>query len=141
MHFPAFSTELNFDTVTLYDGATSLSTSLITPALSGHSIQDPTRPSPTQEYHATQSSMLIAFHSDGSVSSHNAFQVAYTCGSPAGTPALPLQIPIQANGQPTTGTITSGPVVYAFAATAGITYQLRTDLQTLEVSRRLAALC
>jgi hypothetical protein len=132
--FTAFQTEAHWDFVHLFDGPNADATEVVPGGLSGGPGNG--APPPGQSYSATQSSMLIEFTSDQSLSGANNFQASFECGPPAGQPPAPPAMalpcsPTSCAGTPVDGSITSGPMRYSFSAAAGTTYQIRVVLDTL----------
>ena len=128
----AIDTEACCDFVTLYDGATTSSAQLA--HLSGADVPDPNL------FQGTSQAMAIQLHTDGSVT-HGGFNLEYHCGVPSQGPSTPpgpdTCTPIRAGSRrPSTGEVTAAApmIYYCLTATAGTTYDITVNLDTLHDS-------
>lgn len=114
-------TELNYDTVTLYDGADGAPMAAVSGRL--ENLQQ-------TEFVTTQPTMLITFTADSSVGGAG-FEVAYVCHSAGMNRHI---MPIATDGSPMTSTIVDpgSQKWFSFQGVEGATYQLSTGLLGLD---------
>ena len=117
-------TEVNYDVVTLYDGATASPASALT-AVSGR-LESLTQ----TEFVTSTPQMVIAFTADASVGGAG-FEIAYTCHRAGQNRQI---LPIQTDGTPMASEIVDpgSQKWFSFQGVQGATYQLSTALVGLD---------
>ena len=124
--FSRFSTEANFDFVTLFDGRDEQATQLV--HLSGSMTG-----LPQTTYTSSGPMLLLHFDSDASIGAEG-FEASYMCGTAAPPPAPPGPIftAITVGAPMIRGEVYDrGGTWYSFDATRGMTYQMETDATSL----------